>query len=115
MAISKELKVKVIFDSKNENFKQVLPIGFETLLYVNVTDKEQVIPAKDIYDWGRIEKLPDGSRGYKLVMHLPEQKIPAGNFTGFTFKGANGETYAEQWIYHNVGPKPISEIFEKLQ
>jgi hypothetical protein len=32
----------------------------------------------------------------------------------YTFKGANGETYGDHWIYLMIGYKSIGEIFEKI-
>ncbi len=94
--------------------REVLPLGYETILYVNGTDEEEIIPEKKIYS-DKAVKNKEGQWVYELRMTIPQSVIPKGNFTGFTFIGANGNEYSEHWIYHNVGPKPIREIFDKLE
>lgn len=108
MAISKEMFVKVIFNCKNNIFHEVLPFGFETTLFVNVSDEEEIIPEKHV-------AITD-EKGFPIGQYrtYPAVTVPKGNFIGFTFKGANGEIYACNWIDNVIGLRPISEIFKKI-
>jgi hypothetical protein len=95
----KPIKVKV-----KREFKQLaeaLPLGFET----------EIIP--DLRDEDFVYYTRQTDHKTKVVT---EQKnvIPKGDFIGYSFIGATGETYCDEWIYHNIGPGTLDEVFEKI-
>jgi len=104
--MTKIIKVKVIKEYIQLN--SFLPLGFETELNVKLSSEEKIIPAKQTY----ITNL----RGIvvKEAAYFPEQKIPAGNYEGFSFKGLNGKIYDDKTITAAIGYKKINEIFEKI-
>jgi hypothetical protein len=107
MAVSKEMKVKVIFDSKNSAFKEVLPLGFETTITTQVTDEDEVIPEKVGYrknkDTGKVESY----------VYQPAEIKPKGTFLNLTFVGANGNVYDGDFPYRCLG-KSLGDVFQKL-
>ena len=106
MAISKTIPVRVIYKSKNEAFAEIIPTDFETEMYVHVTDEEEIIPEKTVHRYN----------GNKIIgtITYPSYVIEKGTFNGLTFLGKNGEIYASDWIDRIIGPRPISEVFEKI-
>jgi len=105
--MSKIIKVKVI--KEYIQLKDILPMDFETELKIKLSTEEQIIPAKQTYVIN-LRGIIVREAGY-----FPEQKIPAGNYEGFSFKGLNGKIYDDKTITAAIGGyKKINEIFEKI-
>jgi hypothetical protein len=103
---TKEIKIEVIFSSKNPSMQEVLPIGYKTTIEVYTTPEDVLIPVKKLVD-------KDKNGNYRIHIYH-EVFIPKGNYCGYRFKGANGHYYDDSFIYRTVGPKPMSEMFKKL-
>jgi hypothetical protein len=95
----KKTKVKVHFEFKHSGAAEVLPLGFETELVPIYSDKDKIVAN---------EQRKNGA------VISPAIIAPKGSYEGYTFIGANDETYDDHWIYLMVGYKTISDIFEKI-
>lgn len=105
MAVSGTFKVRVKYKNDNEKIKEVIPFGFETTLFVIVTDEDEVVPEKEINHYQQNKVVSTSI--------LPSYVIPKGTFKGTEFLGANGEKYGESWVRNVIG-KSMNEVFEKI-
>ena len=98
------IKVRVKVDLKNPFMCEVLPIGFETEIVPKLSTKERVVPAWKTSRWNK------ETQKVETFVHYPEYIIPIGNFEGYSFVGADGFKYGDNFL----GTKPLDEIFEKI-
>lgn len=97
-------KVKVIKDFKNPFIRVVLPMGFETEITPKLSTKEKIVPAWKSSKWNKV------TLKIETFELCPEIIIPIGNFEGYTFIGADGFKYSDNYL----GTTPLNEIFEKI-
>jgi len=92
-----DIKVEVIAQFKNEHLAEILPLGFQTVVFAEVSDEDKKV--SPTYFNNRLLSL-----GYM---------IPKGNFERLLFVGANGATYSDHWLYCYIGFTPIN-VFRKM-
>lgn len=96
-----DIKVKV--KEEFNHIKDVFPLGFETEIYIVVTDEDEHKPAVMVYS------KEEG----KDVVWLEAHTVPKGTYVGMVFKGINGEEYGDKWL-SSVHNKSVSDLFEKI-
>ncbi len=80
----------------------ILPLGFDTELLIKRSKEDVLVP--EMYSL----------RKGKMILLSPSYIIPAGNYEGYIFMGDNGEVYGDAVINYVLGPRAISEVFEKI-
>jgi hypothetical protein len=88
-----------------KQFEGILDEGDTILIEPKYTTEDQVID----YRW---ETEMIGNK--EVRTRIPNLIQPKGSYDGFHFKLKNGKYYDDKWIGGCIGPKPMSEIFEKL-
>lgn len=96
----KKIRVKVKVKKQYLSLKDILPFGFETELVVKLSTEEKLIYG------GR----PMYNKSTKTIITPPEFFAPIDNYEGYTFVGANGETYGDSLLYFYR----LEDIFEKI-
>ncbi len=97
-------KVRVKVELSNPFLRDVLPMGFETVIEPKLSTKERIIPAWKSNKWNKETLRVDT---YELC---PAIVVPIGNFEGYSFIGANGSRYNDKFL----GSTPLDEIFTKI-
>jgi hypothetical protein len=97
--------IKVRVKKEFPQLKDILPLNFETELTAILSTEEKII--------GR-ELTRFNSKTKKHEVVFPEVVAPIGNYEGSRFIGANGETYTDDIITQFIGPRPFTDIFEKI-
>lgn len=96
------INVRVIKKFNNPTLDEILPLDFETVVTAKISPFEKLIHK--------------GITTKKI--HIPAMTVPAGEYDGFTFVGANGETYDSQILYgyalNQIFKKVVVEIDRKL-
>jgi signal peptidase I len=87
-----------------------------------ILDKGDIVEIEDIrtnedtilsYKWVEDENGTNKING-KKVSKAPYTIQPAGSYIDYHFKSKNGEYYSGRCISGIIGPRPMSEIFDKL-
>jgi hypothetical protein len=96
-----KINVRVNKVFTNEIMAIVLPFGFETQVISVLRDKRTLL-CNEVVNQKTGEVIFPAAYGEK------------GDFIDFVFTGYNGEQYCDEWIYHNIGPTPMQDIFVKI-
>jgi hypothetical protein len=94
------IPVRVKKEFNNPVLREILPVGFETKVYPVLGDED--------FTYTVTFKNGRGETNTETIT------IPKGRYLGSVFTGTNGEEYCDMWLYHNIGPCDLSEVFEKI-